>query len=310
MADTATYLLSTGDYKVQGPNGAEELTRLMDDASNGSRMLGIVRALGQATLPSAPQPEWLVHDKQGNLTLMWVLKKKYYTWAKKFGPDKAAEMFLDRFGLDNFLITQPKSKSLIPAGPTKTNAYDWTREHPDLVKQYGKTFALFAPRGGDASIEALSDAYNRGDRTGITPEKMVELANSRLASIVYDRVKVSYGDKIDATETQELRELRATLIHEFPGYGQPTQYADRAVIIDELQRAANDPQLRRTEAGKGLRTYLHYRDQALAAAGGPLTGKDDAQIRQWLTDWGTYLTERYPEFQTMWDSVFASEARV
>jgi hypothetical protein len=317
MMDTATWLYSSGNYKTygDGQQAQDEINRLLHDAEEGSRMLQIVRGFGQFGLPSSPKPEWLTIDKQGRLTLLSVMSKWYEEKRadNKLTPVEKAEAFLEKFGTKNILVTQDKSKSQIPASPVKLETWDWVQEHPSEVKKYPHVFSLFAPQGGEFSQEAYEASFQRGDRKKYTPEEMVRLANGRLANISYEKVKTQLekDGKLSKQDEMALRDLRTRLVTEFPGYHEdPIPFTEPDVLMAEIHKAALDPTLKNTPAGKALTTYLEQRDNAVNLtnqAGITLTNQRAARLNQKLVDWGEYLVDKYPAFQPMWDTVLKPE---
>jgi hypothetical protein len=316
VIDMARYLESTGDYKLIGPNAQSEVTRLLDDAKRNAKQLAIIRGIGQSSLPTSPSPEWLVHDKNGKLTMQFALADWYRRQLELPGMDyqKVGEAFLNRFGKDNFLVTQGKSKALIPGSVTSAT-FDWERNNPDMKGKFPHVYALFAPISEDNKLDqrAYEAQFDKGERQALTPEQAIRLANGRLATMVYSKLHDSLGPKIDANEEYALRKLRQTLTMEFPGYGEkPIDFTRSEILINELTRAKNDPTLRKTDAGKALRIYLGFRDTAQKAVerqGGAsfTTSQATAGIRHNLNAIGEELIRRYPSFQPMWDSVFKLE---
>jgi hypothetical protein len=318
VKDVAAYLLSTGKYDVQGQNAEDEINRLLEDAKSGAQTFSIVRGLGQFTMPTAPSPEWLAYDKHGRLTLMWAMRDWYQKrvdgdkkkGTQGVGYEQAGQDFLDRFGLDNILLTQPKSKALIPGAPITTDAHAWVREHPDLQKEYPTTYGLFAPSTGEFDNDAYQAQFERGERVDLTAKDMIHLANKRLASLVYNRFKTQLGPQFTKPEEDALRDLRAQLTLEFPGFAEdPIPFARTEITINELTRAAQDPRLAKTDAGKALNEYLDARDKAKLFYPAGFSSQKAAVARLTLRNKGEQLVDKYPSFQPMWDSVFNTEVR-
>lgn len=308
--DAARYLQSTGDYDIQGPDAQVEINRLLSDSKKAARWLFIVRSAGSFTLPTSPSAEWTTIDPKGHLTLQWRVNKWYNDKLRKTGSvTDAMDAFLNKFGVDNILLTQPKSKSVVPAAPVSKAAADWYRTHSDIVEKYPITNGLFAPSGDDSFDSATYEAqFERGERKQLTPQEMTRLANARLANYLYTRAQDEGAD------AGTLRTLRQDLTEEFPGYmtRSPIQSYDRADVIVELERAAKDPTLRRTKAGTALRYYLEERALAVAKAqkaglASPWQAKRAYPLRQALREYGEELVDAYPAFQPMWDTTFRHE---
>lgn len=309
--DAARYLASTGDYQLQGPTANDEMNRLLSDAKGKAKTAYMIRGIAQSTLPTGPQTDWLVHDKNGRLTLAWRVAKWYQDKVKETGSTTdAMGEFLNKFGLDNFMIPQAKSQAVITA-PSHQDGLDWAREHPDAVNKFPTVYGLFAPDSGAYSATAYERQFQRGERQQLTPQEMTQLANNRLASYVYNNAKDAIGTKPNAQQTQQLRDMRTELMTEFPGYGtKPVDFTANAKLIVDLQRAAKDPTLAKTDAGQALVQYLQWRDTAIAkaaAAGVTLGAERAAPLRNALNKAAEGLLAAHPTFGPMFDSVFSRE---
>jgi hypothetical protein len=316
VGDVAKYLVSTGDYDLEGPNATEEMSRLMDDAVKGARGTYIIRSLGQFTLPSSPSPNWVAYDKKGNLTMLWAMLDWYHKKAEdpNIGYEEAFNMFLDRFGTKNFFAPQPKSAAIVPGAPITADEYKWARENPQFKDRYPKTYGLFAPPDpeGEMDSEAYEANFEQGERIPLTPERMIRLANARLANKVYEEAKLTFGKTITESEETALRELRTELQREFPGYkDDPINFTRKEVLIAELENAVDDPDLKSNEATKALKEYLEIRQITLARLErqglASFKAKAASSNSRMLWFYGEDLVDKYPAFQRMWDSVFKGE---
>lgn len=316
VADVAKYLASTKDYDLHGPNAQEEMSRLMDDATKGARGVYMIRAMGQYSLPSAPSPQWLVHDKKGRLTMLWAMADWYHKKAEdpNIGYDEAFRMFLDKFGTRNWFTPQPKTAAITPNAPLSTDEYAWARENPDLKKKFPKTYGLWAPPDGDGDLDsyAYEAQFESGERVALTPEKMLRLAHHRLANMSYNDFKIQFGNSISQSEEILLREYRTQLVREFPGYkDDPINFTRKDVLIAELERAVDEDTLRRNPIMRPLREYLENRAALLLSVQRKGVGsfKAQAATTESIALWslGEELVDKYPSFQRMWDSVFKGE---
>jgi hypothetical protein len=293
------------------------MANLMDDAKEAAKGLYLVKAFGQLTAPSSPNPEWLVFDKEGNLTLLSAMSQWYNRQAQDVGAEQAYTDFLNIFGYKNFLVPQAKSIAKIPAAPITADQYAWSREHPDIHRAYPKTYGMFAPpdKHPTLDMEAYQAQFANGEREGMSAEKMLRLANNRLANMAYDRFKVQFGKHITAQEEAYLREYRTLLTNQFPGYGTTPEFTPKPQLIAELQKAARDDRLKDNAALAPLRDYLAYRQEALDFIGSSsvpnITFKSAKaqRISDKLRARGESLVDKYPAFQNMWDKVFKGELR-
>jgi hypothetical protein len=310
VMNVAGYLLTTGEYSTDTP---EEISRLMNEAKARAKGLYILRGIAQSILPAAPRPEFLAHDKEGRLMLAEAMAQDYRKMLDE-DPNTAAEQFLKKYGEGAFFLTQPKSMALVDA-PINKEGLDWIRKNGGLQKKYPLTLGLFAPQGEDFDYQAYLRQFEKGERVALTAEQWVQRTNHRLATLIYRAAQQRVSDSPDEDEQEWLRQIREALKVELPGYQDFTGLAERAkpeVLIRELTRAAKDPQLSQTDAGRGLTLYLQARDRALASAKddglvGFGTAKGARYIRDWLRQVGTAAVQEYPDFEPLWSRVFSRE---
>lgn len=321
-AQVATYLLSTGEYDVNGPNATDEIARLLDDARDKGNQFMIIRGFAQAAAPTAPSPQFLV--KQGpNLVITQAVTDRYRKRAKKVGWDQAFEELIDEYGPDTaLLLAQPKSEAQIPGLTATSDQLTWERTNPDLVERYPEIWTLFAPSGGKFDITAYTQEFERNQRKGLTPEEQIRAGNHRLAAHVYSRQRdalESDDGKLSTSDRARLSALKDSLRADFPGYN-PDEYGSNIQnYITQLKDAVEDPQVQDTKAGKAIAAYLESRDAAYRAAasvyvnGKPLTSpwsSSDARakaIRDRLYAYGVQLRDEVPAFASAWSNVFSNE---
>lgn len=321
--DIAKYDASTGEFDLRGDDPAGEMRRLLDKAKSQARWFYVIRGFAQATGPTAPSPDFLVKDKSGHLLLTALVAQDYRKKADKVGYDAAFQWLLDRYGPDNFFL--PQSKSQVNAAGLATGdtgQYDWVRTHEHLREQFPQVWALFAPQSGKFDYEAYQAEFKRGDREGIAPQKMVENANSRLASYIYFQTRDKFGAVPDnqksSTQKQQeatyLSQLRTDLIAQFPGYNPdiPTGAGKTRQLVTQLEDALLNPQLAGTPVGKAVSRYLEERQWAIddakkAGFAGPWQAAKAAPLRDYLREYAADLIHQYPGFSAVWDSVFQRE---
>lgn len=316
VMDTARYLQSTGDYKLQGDNAQQEMNRLLTDAKSKAQELTVIRGLVQFGVPSAPSPEWQVYDKSGNLTAAWRLSKWYSDHLKSSNdPQGTLNAFLDKFGFNNFLIPQGQSKAVVPGAPTTKNTYAWAQAHPAVVADYPHTYGLIAPSSGKFDLTVFNQQFSKGERISLTPVQMLRAANNRIATTLYDQARAQTGTSVSAAEAAALRDYHASLVAEFPGMGDPAiNSTTKDSLIAELIRAAADKSLQNNPTIRGLNAYMTLRDQTLALSqkagvANPWSGTRTAPLRAALATAGEAIVEQYPSFRRMFDAVFSREVR-
>jgi hypothetical protein len=317
------YKRSTGDYKLKGDKAASELRRLEEDSIEAAKKLGLIRALVAGIAPSAPLPDWQVEDKDGTLVEAHVLVEEYRNLmepeekgGRGLDYDQALEVFVDRHGIDNILVTQAFSEPIHGYVPPTDAATDWVSENPKLAKRFPDVFGLFAPGQDDEfSLDAYSAQFTRGERRALTPREMLEQANHRIASNIYRReeeAELNADGELDADSRDYLRGLRNALKREYAGFRKEGfDYERIPNLILDLERAARSTLMKGEKGTAALKTYLKERAAEVEAAeGGSLGGVDDADARDYLRGLGRQLSRENPAFLPFWQSVFEVELRL
>jgi hypothetical protein len=147
----------------------------------------------------------------------------------------------------------------------------------------------------------------------MTPEEYVKNANNRIAAYRYYVAKSKYGDYPTADERQYLSDYKSWLTTHYPGYGDQTpNYNELPSLVRELSATVKNPELAKTDAGKGLAMYLKARQGVIDdARSNGITGWTSARAsqdgRSYLADYGKWLTTQHPGFKQMWDWVWSRE---
>jgi len=323
--DVARYLQSTGEYDIQGDNANEEMVRLLDDAKSKGRWLWAIRAMGQSTLPSSPAFDPLVKDPEGNLVMLQKVIEDYQKIQKRTRKEggsggDAFDKFLEKWGVDNLLVTQSKSSREIPGLTSNKEQRDWARANPDLVDRYPRIWALYAPEGSQHDQTAYDAQLEEGLRDPLLGQgglERIRRANDKLATHLYRRAREALlNENMRASERADrLRQLKVELLRDYPGYSETPFARDNEALIVQLEQSLADPQLMKTQAGRGLAEYFVLRAQAqagLARAGiaWPPASKAASAVRDALLRAGESLRNKYPAFGRMWDEVLQYEIDV
>lgn len=309
-------LASTGDYQLQGKNSHAETNRLYNDAVSAAKRMALVRGLASFVSPTAPIPDYLIYDKKNQLQEQSIVRDKY--WKKvfdpKIGPDAAFQWLIDQFGAKNFLQAQgfTRSNGILPR---TTNQWDFVRNNPWLADKYPETYGVLTPvENGTFDLTAYENTLATGARDRLDPKERVQLANDRLAKLIYDRKKA------DGWTPDQLRRLNEVLIREYDGYkssvAQPDYNATQRRVI-ELERARDDARLARLapDLHQALVDYFYARnaisEESAARFNGNRNGwqrrKDAQDLRDKLRQVGELLVRRVPRFAGAWDLVFSHE---
>jgi hypothetical protein len=300
--DVMAYLYSTGEYDISNQAGQKVL---LDDAKRKAKQLWIIRALAQSSAPSSPTGVMSVKDKDGRLHALFAMAADFQKMRTQ-NFDTATERFLKKYGEYAFLVTIPKTHG--DTAPTDV-ANMFARTHPDVAEAYPNTFGLFVP-GGKVDPGEIQRQIDAGNRDVIDPKAAMRLANIAMAQAIYYNAKDQIGDSPAPNQTAYMRALKAKLVEKYPGYDEGDTGASP---MHELERAAKDPVLSKTDAGQGLTSYLEFRKQAQASAvaSGRLAGFTTAAaaqpIRDWLAQQAQQIIAEHPDFAGMWERVFARE---
>lgn len=310
VAYSARYLLSTGKYSLET---AEEKDRLEQDAITAARKLTMLRGLAQIWSPSAPSPQYVTLDKDGQGFLQVRLVEEYQKLLNDTeggGYKTATERFVEKFGEDAVLSIVSRTSGGAP--PTEdTNLF--AKKHPDVVRAYRDTYGFFLDRGGEFNYQAYKDQIASGERQTITPKEAIEIANQRLGQMVYNQYRAQVGDRPNAAQRQWLSQVRDAVETQYPGYNPtPASLRDNKLLITQMLEAAKNPVLAETDAGQGLTLYLQYRAQALEAARSRglqtfASAKSAADLREYLREAASQIQGQHPAFGELFDRTFNRE---
>ena len=318
------YLASTGKYDLHGPKAREELARLASDAKDKARWFYVIRGATQAVTPSAPAPQWLVHDKTGHLAVLQVIKNDYNSHLTKDGPDTALQWLIDNYGENNVFAAQSFSNAIGYAVPTTAEGQAWARANPQAQAKYPTTYGLFAPSRGKFDITAFENQFTTGERKSLTPAEQTAQAENRVGQWIYYRMRdqiiaANNGRSLDQAQSDWLAQYKEKLAENYPGFdsflAQPYDNQKRRnTAIQELIAGSKDAKLAKTDAGQGLVDYLGFRQQAIDQSRSdgyrtPFQAQALASLRQWLRDAGNAIIARHPDFRPMFEQVWDNEMR-
>ncbi|HUR52880.1 MAG TPA: hypothetical protein VMZ71_02030 [Gemmataceae bacterium] len=306
VMDVSRYLVSTGEYST---STTAEQERLSAAAIEKSRNMYRLRAFAQWFAPSAPSPQFMAHDKNGNLVTAFKLTEEFRK-LQEADYDTAVQKFLEIYGEDALLFMQPKSRG----GFTPTDKlHEWVRNNPQLAERHSDVYGFFAPTDGEFNITEMDRQIATGEREALTPKEAVELANARVAGAKYRAARERVGAKPSASQKAWLRSVRDALVAEYPGY-EPEKFEAGTVEskIRSLQAAAEEPAIVKTDAGQALVRYLAARDKAIAAANAKgLSGfgraKSMRSTRTWLRGIAESLAAEHPNFLPLYERVLERE---
>lgn len=299
---------------LRNKHGEWSAEKLDAEATKAANRLYVLRGMAQFFAPSAPTPEFLAQDKDGRLTTAFKLTEEYRKLVDadvKNGTDSAVEVFLSTYGPDALEYMQGKSQG---GGPMSAKALDWVNDNNRFVKRYPDTYQFFAPQDEGFNYDAYTQLIRNGTIKPLSEREFVELANNRVAAMIYRQaVEATDGDEADAEQKAWRAEVRGELIRKYPGYNPDAGFTTKIPQqIRELERAVSEPGVRDEPVARGIRQYLELRREAVVEARDRgrstfKTSQDTADLRDWLREWGNDLTEKYPAFGEVFERVFVRE---
>lgn len=314
-------LQANGTHSTQTP---EELTRLVEDAKRIGKRLLIIQGVTQMAVPTGPSLRFTTEDVEGRVWPTLLLGHAYRDLLEAHDGDEvlAVKDFIAYFGAEDVPWIQGQSIEVKKRAVTPSGVR-WERRHPQQVRDFPDVVGYFAPYAPTEQLDfaAYRRQFEQGARVALTPEQQARMSNDFLGRVAYENAQRQVAGKKDQASTQWLRDVKAHLRHKYPGYDTIRDTIPgrlpRDAMIAELERAAADPVLANTDAGKGLALYLAKRREAMAAAhaivvnGKPLawpTGAASARhLRDWLRTVGPAVVGRHADFGPLWTEVFSRE---
>lgn len=315
VMDTAAYLRTTGRY---GDDiGSQQ--QLLEDAQKSARGLYFIRTLAGFAAPASPDFEFMVENDQGKLLRLAALRDEFFGMLDE-DPRTAGQTFLDKYGPDiHAVVATPQTTSSRLGTPMDRAGVAWVMDNPGIEDRLPYTYGMFAPTGGPDDFSLYRDELSRNQRDRLDPQTWVRLLNNTKGNMVMSQARAQIQGNPNKAQSAWLRRVGDALREEYPGYGDTTGRLEGTEIptfVAELERAANDPAVRDTDAGAGLRLYLQARDKAMANAeaagltGGFAQADSMGGTRVWLNDVAAAIIDEHPSFEPLWQNVFSREAEM
>lgn len=309
-----TYLASTGNYG-DFPLDGQAQAKLLEDAGKVNRVLALWRGITANIAPGSIAPQILAKDKDGELHVQALMFNDFLQ-IRANNPDSyelAVAKWADKYGESALFSLVSGSRGGIT--PT-SDAWKFYQANRDDANQFSNAFALFFP-GGQYSQEYAKWQEQRGQRFKLSPAEMqMEAARyvytARKAKLQSDEaIAIQQGQ--DPKMAHEVYMTRKDMLDADFG-GQPDFRAagvPRETLVKEVTAAIKNEKFAKTDAGQGLAKFLQARQSALdsvAAAGyKTLTGKNVANVAQWLDSVAYQIIQEHPDFSVMYWRVFATE---
>lgn len=308
LLEVTRQLASTGEYGVT----PDERERLLNDARDQARVITGMRGVLQAVVPSSPQIQYLAETEKGDVVAGLLVQD--FAALQEADYDTAVEKFLDKYGEQAMAYMIGKTRSTVGGQQASTAYGDWERENGDLIRKYKDVAGYFAPQDEGFNSTVFQRQQAQGTRVRRTPEEVLADAEAMVARWQYDQAKAQLGERPTKEQSAWLRDVKAALIEDYPGWNPDAVPNNLPGKIRTLQKAKDDDKIAGTEIGEALDKYFTARDQAIEAAGGAgrttlATAKKTAYLRDWLRQVGGALSEDYPQFSRVWDEVLSRELK-
>ena len=311
------YLASTGEYG-ELPLSAEMQEKLIRDANSINRVLSFWRGVTQNLAPTSIRPEILSKDKDGELHVQFHIFNRFNQILSENPDDFPGSIakLVDEYGPNTVFALVNNTRG----GVTPTSeAWNFFRDNRDIANKYPDAFALFFP-GGEYSAEFALWQERRGTRTRLTDAQinieasryLYNARKARLQEVEAFLLKEGADPKLARENYQRsIEELNAEFggKPELRGVGLSTDQ-----LLTSILKAANDPVLSQTGAGRGLTKYLAYRELAFAETelrglkqSGFFQAKRAADVAEWLRYKAYETINEYPEFANIYWRIFDRE---
>lgn len=305
-------------------NSDERINALVNEARSRARSTAAIRSAVSFLLPGAPSYQYNT-DITGEELRAWMVQEEYRRIQEEFGVAQAPGEFIDRYGHNAAALINPKSRDLTNGGGTPIHqaGVDWVRENRFAEEKYPQVYGFFAPPAVEED-DFVYSAYvstfaDDPERQALNVRQSVELLQDFTARHLYEQAKEAVLEEFDGEVTVEvqeyLRDVKDELELKFPGYvgivglAEPVNVQDQ---IGQLIDALDDERLADNPLIAPLNAYFEARQYAIDNAEGTefkSGGGFDVQLRMYLYQVGTELTEKVPEFGEVWERVLYREFR-
>ncbi|MDP8927457.1 MAG: hypothetical protein M3O70_02485, partial [Actinomycetota bacterium] len=217
--ETARVLHASGEYDLTTEEGVARFQQDVDRIAR--RSLG-VRSLAQFGLPTGPEFEFRVEDKDGRyLTTQaygnW-MRERYEAHGGRENPGawfRAYEDFVTTFGYEPHFMAQGRSVAVKERAETEEGRR-WEQAIPELRDALPDVLGFFAPGEDDGSAEraAWDQLIADGVRVPLTREQVVQAAMDRRDWGIYRAAQQKTEGLDRAEKATYLREVREAIWEE------------------------------------------------------------------------------------------------
>ncbi len=314
--DAFKTMAASGKYDL---SDREVLAKMADKARGQAQKLMLLRALGNAFVPTQLRYSAKTKTKEGRIIELFLLSEDYHKMLDTHKGDALAATrdFVDKYGYDTIFASQGKSRSTVFGLPVDPKGEQWLKEHGQFAQEYPSVVGYWVPQSDDFDYDVWADQVRTGKREPLTVEEWTKLAHQRLGATIYEEQKRRVGPSPNKAQREWLRGVKAKIQEQFPGYDETVPVAERPDTEESIRLllgagdskgALDNPAVKNTTLARAARVYLSKRQEALTAMDRQsLTGESMERSRAWLRGIGTTLAERYPTFVPMWNNLLAPE---
>lgn len=309
--ETVRALGASGDYDLNNPS---DLLRLKQDAKDKARILTMLRAASQFLGPTAGATEFKIPTDQGDIFVSQLVKEFYDLQAQDY--DSAVPTFLSRYGDEVTLYVGSKTRALVNGLEATEEFGQWQQQNTGLFDKYPDVAAYLAPSGSEFNFTVWDQQIRSGQRERLSDAEVVALAQRRVGSAKYAEARRLVGPYPSAANRDVLRRYRRYLHEQYPGFPEFAEFTvgEFQNDLSQLKDMLSDPDVGDNTTAETIRTYLRYRDEAVAmyvSRGGQPSGFQNAKSAQGLRDAlasiGSVLSQRDTNFARVYDRLLAQE---
>jgi hypothetical protein len=214
------------------------------------------------------------------------------------------------------MYTTGKTRSKVQGLDASALFGDWERNNVAFTEAHTDVYGYFAPIGTEFDMQTYLRQIEQGAREKITDPREIRMAaEAVVGKALYMDAQRNLPDKLTDAAEMELRMYRDLLEDQLPGFEfEPLNIRERAQILDQVINAARSELMDKNLVAIPARMYIDYRDQVIAEATDrnngiepSLKGKNYADLRRVLREWGDQLVGKYPEFERLYSRVFFDE---
>lgn len=306
--ETVRALYAKGEYDLSDIDQKEEL---LNDARGKAQILSIFRAVNQFLGPASGSVRFELDTNEGDVYMAHLVRE--FQKLQEADYDNSIEEFLNTYGDDMMLYVSGKSRSEIQGLEPTEKFEQWSQENKSLMAKYKDTAGFFAPGGDEFSFQVWKTQVDRGERVRLTADEVITQAQLMVGSARYRQARLKFGPYPTREQQAWLREYRAVLNKELPGFPKVASFdpAEFPTFVDQLKQIITEPKLQDNAAAQATAIYLERRDEALAAAQRAgfvgLSSRTTAPLRNYLASIADELIAEYPEFKRIYEQKLQAE---